>query len=82
KLVESSTLVEFEDLMDLHEKTLSEVLKVPTVKNTLFQYYPRSGRSLGAWGCDFVLATGGPEDQLYFKNKGYSTILPYSEMVL
>ncbi|WP_422349131.1 GYDIA family GHMP kinase [Flagellimonas sp.] len=81
-MVTCSTLAEFEVLMDLHEQTLSEVLKVPTVKNTLFPDYPRFVKSLGAWGGDFVLATGGPEDQLYFKNKGYSTILPYSEMVL
>ncbi|WP_431125518.1 GYDIA family GHMP kinase [Flagellimonas flava] len=81
-MVTCSTLVEFEALMDLHEQTLSEVLKVPTVKNRLFPDYPKSIKSLGAWGGDFVLATGSPEDQLYFKNTGYATILPYSDMVL
>ncbi|MEX0313677.1 MAG: GHMP kinase, partial [Allomuricauda sp.] len=76
------TLPEFEALMDLHEQTLSGVLKVPTVKNRLFPEYSRSVKSLGAWGGDFVLVTGGQEDQLYFKNKDFRTVLPYSEMVL
>lgn len=77
-----STVTEFEKLLNKHEAILSETLQIPTIKNTLFPNYTRSIKSLGAWGGDFVLATGTEEDMLYFKNKGYKTILPYSKMIL
>ncbi|TMU55582.1 GYDIA family GHMP kinase [Flagellimonas algicola] len=77
-----STLEEFLALMDLHEQTLSEVLKVPTVQNRLFPDFPKSIKSLGAWGGDFVMAAGTKKDQQYFTDKGYHTVLSYSDMVL
>lgn len=82
KMTTCVTLPEFEALMELHEQTLSQVLKVPTVKKKLFPDYPGSIKSLGAWGGDFVLASGTQKDQLYFKDKGYATLLPYLDMVL
>ena len=81
-MVTCSTLAEFEALMDLHERTLSKVLKVPTVKKRLFPAYPGSIKSLGAWGGDFVLATGSQENQEHFKQNGYPTVFPYSKLVL
>ena len=39
-------------------------------------------KSLGAWGGDFVLATGDEEAQKYFKRKGYKTIIPFQDMIL
>tara|TARA_R110002051_G_scaffold4043_6_gene21449 strand:+ start:20015 stop:20926 length:912 start_codon:yes stop_codon:yes gene_type:complete len=77
-----STVTEFEKLLTKHEAILSETLQIPTIKNTLFPDYTRSIKSLGAWGGDFVLATGTEEDMLYFKDKGYEIILPYSKMIL
>lgn len=73
---------EFEGLLIEHEAILSKTLQIPTIKDSLFTDYPRTIKSLGAWGGDFVLATGTEKDMSYFKKKGYHTILPYSKMIL
>ena len=82
KMVSCHNLVTFETLMDQHETILSNTLKTPTVKKSLFDDYTGSIKSLGAWGGDFILVTGGKTASTYFKQKGYSTIIPYSEMIL
>lgn len=64
-----------------HELLLSEVLQRPTVKALLFDDYPHAMKSLGAWGGDFILAFGSKDDQAYFRNKGYDTIVSYREMI-
>lgn len=84
KIVNVSTLIEFETFITDHENLLSHILQRETIKDTLFQLY--SGgviKSLGAWGGDFILVTAQNESDLdYFKYKGYNTILKYSEMAL
>lgn len=82
KVLKCSTLAEFENLLNLHETILSQTLQIETIKNIRFADYPNTIKSLGAWGGDFVLVTGTMEDMEYFKNKGYSTILPYKKMIL
>ena len=82
KILSCTSLKEFEHLLNQHEKILSKTLQVPTIKSTLFADYPHTIKSLGAWGGDFVLAIGTEEDMVYFKNKGYHTILPYQKMIL
>ena len=77
-----AAIAEFEGLLNEHEAILSETLQIPTIKATLFSDYSRTIKSLGAWGGDFVLATGTADDMQYFKKKGYNTILPYSKMIL
>ncbi len=74
-------LSSFEHLLDEHERILSEALALPTVKASHFEDYKGSIKSLGAWGGDFVLATGNTTDQNYFKNRGYDTIVPFSKMI-
>ncbi len=78
-----SHLEEFEALLLEHEAIVSKILKRKTVQQLLFSDY-QSGiiKSLGAWGGDFVLVTGGNIDLDYFRNKGYQTIIPYTEMIL
>lgn len=75
-------LTEFEDLLDTHEQIISETLKIPTIKETLFSDYKGTIKSLGAWGGDFILATGHLDTMNYFKRKGFTTILPYAKMIL
>ena len=75
-------LKDFESLLNTHEHILSEALKIPTVKDTLFADYPRTIKSLGAWGGDFILTTGSISEMAYFKKKGYTTIIPYADMIL
>ena len=82
KMVSCHDLVTFESLMDQHETILSKTLKTPTVKKSLFDDYTGSIKSLGAWGGDFILVTGDESSMAYFKQKGFSTIIPYSEMIL
>ncbi len=82
KMVSCHDLVTFETLMDQHETILSKTLKTPTVKKSLFDDYTGSIKSLGAWGGDFILVTGDKASMAYFKQKGYNTIIPYSEMIL
>lgn len=82
KILSCTSLKEFEHLLNQHEKILSKTLQVPTIKSTLFADYSHTIKSLGAWGGDFVLAIGTEEDMVYFKNKGYHTILPYQKMIL
>lgn len=73
---------DFEALMNAHEKIISEIIKLPTIKEQLFSDYPNTIKSLGAWGGDFVLATGNEIDMDYFKKKGFETVIPFEKMIL
>ena len=83
EILECDNLSGFENLLKTHENLLSELINSPTVQSVLFSDY-NSGivKSLGGWGGDFVMATGTEEDMAYFKNKGYETIIPFSQMIL
>jgi hypothetical protein len=65
-----------------HEQIISSIIKIQPVKEKLFSNYSGEIKSLGAWGGDFVMVTGNEETPTYFKNKGFETILSYSEMIL
>jgi len=82
RMSKSQSIEDFERLMTHHEKLISEALGIPPVQQELFSDYFGSVKSLGAWGGDFVLATGNERTPSYFKEKGYETIIPFSEMVL
>ena len=82
KMIGTSTLSGFESLMEEHESLLSSILKIEPVKQRLFPDYFGMMKSLGAWGGDFVLATGDDKTISYFKSKGYPTVIPYSKMIL
>lgn len=85
KLTESilncDTLSLFDDLLAEHESILSEVLKKQTVQEALFKDFSGQTKSLGAWGGDFILATGDTQTPDYFKQKGFETVIPYSSMI-
>lgn len=81
-LLKTQNLTDFEALLNQHEKLISKTIQLPTVKSELFKDYFGSVKSLGAWGGDFVLATGNEDSPDYFKNKGYTTIIPYQKMIL
>lgn len=78
----SKQLEEFEVLLLQHEKLISEALEMPAIKETYFPDFEGIVKSLGAWGGDFVLATGPEKAQEYFRKKGYTTVIPYSDMIL
>ncbi|SHI84968.1 GYDIA family GHMP kinase [Aquimarina spongiae] len=82
QILECPDLETFEELISAHEAIISKIIKTETVKSRLFSDYHGSIKSLGGWGGDFVLATGSSEDMDYFKKKGYTTVVPYEEMLL
>lgn len=81
-MARTRNLKEFETLMEHHEDQIADLLQLPKVKERLFKEYPGAVKSLGAWGGDFVLATGNKDTPAYFKEKGYNTVLPYRQMAL
>ena len=77
KVLTCDNLNDFETLVTEHEAIISDIIKIKPVKETLFNDYNGAIKSLGAWGGDFILATGSLEEMKYFKNKGYNTILSF-----
>jgi mevalonate kinase len=75
-------LNEFKELITIHEQLVASVIKQKPVKDLLFSDYDGAIKSLGAWGGDFIMAVGKETTPEYFKNKGYTTILNYKEMLL
>ena len=81
KLIKCTDLEVFQQLITQHEATISEIIEMPTVKDRLFSDYPYAMKSLGAWGGDFILACGDEKTPKYFKDKGFDTVLTYSELI-
>ncbi len=82
EMLKTNNLQDFERLIQEHENRIAAILELPKVKESLFPDYFGTIKSLGAWGGDFVLATGNEDTISYFKSKGYQTIIPFLEMVL
>tara|TARA_R110002051_G_scaffold260630_1_gene320428 strand:- start:80 stop:1009 length:930 start_codon:yes stop_codon:yes gene_type:complete len=81
RLLQCTDILEFNSLINKHEQLIAATLQIETVKSKLFPDFPGSIKSLGAWGGDFILATGSKETISYFNKKGFKTIIPYSEMI-
>ena len=82
ELLKANTVADFNKLIVAHEQIISSIIKLKPVKEKLFSNYLGEIKSLGAWGGDFVLVTGNEKTPAYFKNKGFETVLTYSEMIL
>lgn len=82
EIVRCNSLVDFEKLLYEHEQIISKIIQNKPVQEILFKGYFGQIKSLGAWGGDFVLVTGNDDTPNYFKQKGFKTVIPYSEMVL
>ncbi len=85
ELILTKDFVEFERLLIEHEKIMTRVLKLPTIKSLYFSDHSGAVKSLGAWGGDFVLVTNH-ETEDYFRNyilsKGFDTVFLYDDLVL
>ncbi|EAR00521.1 GYDIA family GHMP kinase [Maribacter sp. HTCC2170] len=81
-MITSTSINDFELLMSRHENEISKALKIPPIKTRLFSNYPRAIKSLGAWGGDFILAAGDESSIEFFYEKGYKTIISFSDMIL
>ncbi len=85
RLLQTHTLGECEDLLHEHETIVAETIGLPRARERYFPDYWGEIKSLGAWGGDFVLATSQrppKETTDYFRKRGFTTIIPYREMVL
>ncbi len=76
------SLINFEKLLKEHENIIAKVIDMQPIQKTLFKDYFGQIKSLGAWGGDFILATGNKDTVHYFKNKGFETVIPYSKIIL
>ena len=81
-MMNASSLDIFIEAIAKHEEIMSAVLGYPTVKQLYFSDYKGAVKSLGAWGGDFILATGGTEDRAYFAKKGFSVIHEFESLIL
>ena len=82
EILKATTLTDFEKKIAEHEKIISSIINVKPVKEKLFPDYLGEMKSLGAWGGDFILATGNIRTPRYFIDKGFTTVIPYKKMVL
>ena len=81
-MIECQDLSAFEKLMLEHEQLISGIIQNKPIQEILFKDYFGQVKSLGAWGGDFVLATGNQDTPNYFKEKGFEIVIPYRDMVL
>ncbi|WP_299525961.1 GYDIA family GHMP kinase [uncultured Lutibacter sp.] len=75
-------LIDFEKLITEHEQIVSKTVQLKTVQEQLFSDYFGQTKSLGAWGGDFILATGNEDTINYFNKKGFETVIPYQDLIL
>jgi mevalonate kinase len=67
-----------------HEKLLSGVLNIKTIKQQYFSDFDGEIKSLGAWGGDFVMVISSESNEYiskYFKKKGLDTMLRFDDIV-
>ena len=82
-LLQASSTQEWSNAVRAHEDAMSRVLERTPVAETRFANYPHAVKSLGAWGGDFVLAQVlEASDLQWLKERGFSTILPWSDCVV
>jgi len=71
---------EFCLLLEIAEEEVASAIGRSTIKQQLFQDYKGTIKSLGAWGGDYILATG--EDTIaYFTERGYTHIVSFNDMI-
>lgn len=81
RICQSNNQKEFEDLLKEHEDLLSSLLGEASVQKRLFADFEGQLKSLGAWGGDFILASGNASTPAYFDAKGYTTVIPFSDFI-
>lgn len=82
EIITCKDLICFEKVIIEHEQIISGIIKQKPVQKEFFSDYFGQTKSLGAWGGDFILATGNENTPLYFEEKGFSTVISYEEMIL
>ena len=81
-ILQCNSIEAYDELIESHELIISKLISKPTIKETLFKDFNGSIKSLGAWGGDMIMATSHSDPNRYFKEKGYSTIFKYEELLV
>ena len=82
QLLKCTDLTGFENILAKHENIISGIIKQRPVQQELFPDYFGQTKSLGAWGGDFILATGNNDTPNYFRSKGFEMVVSYQDMIL
>ncbi|WP_179333492.1 GYDIA family GHMP kinase [Winogradskyella costae] len=82
EMITCTSLSEFENLIEAHEKIVSNLIEQDPIKTRLFSDFKGAVKSLGAWGGDFVLVASNTNPTAYFNAKGFDTVIRYVDMVL
>jgi len=82
RLLKCSEQAEFDFLIENHEKIISNLISVKTIKEELFNDFRGSIKSLGAWGGDFIMVSYDIDPSDYFVNKGYKTIIKFKDIII
>ncbi len=85
QILKTANLEDFEKIIACHESIIADALKLSRAKPLYFQDFWGEIKSLGAWGGDFVLATGNrtfEETKKYFQTKGLEVIFKFDDLIL
>ena len=80
-LLEDTGYENWLEQLQKHEIILSNVLEMQTVQEAYFPDFSGFVKSLGAWGGDFVLVLSQTDPTDYFLEKGYPTVLRYTDLI-
>ena len=76
---------EFNNLIRRHEELIGHLIGKTPVKRDYFFDFQGEIKSLGAWGGDFYLVSSSlpfSEVQIYFGNKGLTTLFHWNDLIL
>ena len=82
KLLKCSNQKNFNNLIYSHEQIISKLISKNPIKQELFKDFRGEIKSLGAWGGDFIMVSSDEDPSSYFKNKGFNTVLKYSNLFI
>ena len=80
-ILKCKTQESFNILIEKHEGIIARILQKKTIKQLLFSDFEGAIKSLGAWGGDFIIASGGLDSPRYFNQKGFKTVITFEEMI-
>ena len=60
---------------------MTKILNQNRIQDQYFPDFEGQIKSLGAWGGDFIMASGN-NIKSYFQSKGFNCILPFKEMIV
>lgn len=82
-MIHENDPIVFQKLIREHEERIASLIARTPVGESLFNDFPGSVKSLGAWGGDFILALAdeGADAKDYFRKKGFEVVFEYTELV-